>query len=214
MLQNIHSSRAVLAGIVFCVLIVGGSLIYSWYIRRTTVTAPTPSDALLHQRENQNEARTTADTIDPNPVDFEQPETLLESEYIQTNADDPGALPSNDAAPGGGNSAHFTADQNPVPPEVIEDSERDLEWIRADREWVEKYRALEAERDKLRQEGKALRPPATPESIQRALRMSDDKKESHIAALKALMKKSKDLEGRIKRLQEEKPIRPTPTHTH
>ena len=61
MLQNIHSSRAVLAGIVFCVLIVGGSLIYSWYIRRTTVTAPTPSDALLHQRENQNEARTTAD---------------------------------------------------------------------------------------------------------------------------------------------------------
>ena len=52
MLRDFLSNRVVLAALGFCVLIVGGSLFYGWYIRRTTDAKLASSDALLQQREN------------------------------------------------------------------------------------------------------------------------------------------------------------------
>lgn len=100
MLQNMLSNRAVLASLVFCVLIVGGSLFYNWHIRRTTDAELAESAALLQQRENKNETRPTQNTIDTSTVDFKHAETLLETNEAQTTeTDDTGALPSDDAAP-------------------------------------------------------------------------------------------------------------------
>lgn len=100
MLQNMLSSRAVLASLVFCVLIVGSSLFYSWHIRRTTDAELAQSEALLQQRENKNETRPTQDPVDTSTVDFEHAETLLETNEARImETDDTRALPSDDAAP-------------------------------------------------------------------------------------------------------------------
>jgi hypothetical protein len=55
MLRDLLSNRVVLAALGFCVLIVGGSLFYGWYIRRTTDAELALSDALLQQRKNKDE---------------------------------------------------------------------------------------------------------------------------------------------------------------
>lgn len=96
MLNHILSSRVVLTAFVFCMLIVSGSLFYSWHIRRTTDAELALSDALLQHRKNQNETRTTTDTIDTSRVNFEQTEGPLKTENTQTIVDDTAALPSED----------------------------------------------------------------------------------------------------------------------
>ena len=106
------------------------------------------------------------------------------------------------------------ADDNPVPRAVIEDSRRDLEWIRADREYQAKYRALEAEQDKLWAEREAHRPEPTPENIDRILNMSKEEKEAFAAEVRAWLEKSADLQKRMEALRKEKPIRPVGTYTH
>ena len=100
MLRDFLSNRVVLAALGFCVLIVGGSLFYGWYIRRTTDAKLALSDALLQQRENKDETRTAADTVDTSRVGFEQAETSLETEDAQPmETDDTAALPSDATAP-------------------------------------------------------------------------------------------------------------------
>lgn len=97
MLQHMLSSRVVLAALVFCVLIVGGSLFYSWHIRRTTDAELTPSEALLQQHENRT--RATQGTVDTSTVDFEHVETSLETDDAQMmETDETDALPSDNAA--------------------------------------------------------------------------------------------------------------------
>lgn len=100
MLQNMLSSRAVLASLVFCVLIVSGSLFYNWHIRHTTDAELAQSKALLQQRENQNEARTAQDPVDTSTVDFEHAETLFETDAPQMmETGDTVVLPRDDTAP-------------------------------------------------------------------------------------------------------------------
>ena len=216
MLKPLFTHRLFQAGVIFFFLMAVGGTIYLARVKRQAVST------LERTRETVMQARQKSEH---QPNDSGVP--LIESEGSQTDeslgitkapmhpqADALDVPHSQTVAPAGDPHAQLTSNHNPVPREVIEDSERDLEWIRADEVYQEKYRSLEAERDKLRQEGESLRPPPTAESIQRQLRMGEKEKEAHIAQLKAWLKKSKDLEERMKRLRQEKPIRPTPTHTH
>ena len=83
MFRDILSSRAIVIGVVFFVVVVGSSLLYSWHVRRTTDAEFASSDAVLEQRENSNETCPAADTVDTSTVDFEQEETLLETKDTQ-----------------------------------------------------------------------------------------------------------------------------------
>lgn len=66
MLYNILSIRVIQIGIAFFVLVVGGSLLYSWHIHHTTNAELAETQQLLKHRESQNAARTA-------PVDFATP---------------------------------------------------------------------------------------------------------------------------------------------
>ena len=84
------SSRLILAGLVFFVLIVGGSLLYSWHVHRTT-------DAEIAETQRQvqplkNETHTTTDTVDTSAVDFQHAQTPLENDGAQIS-DDTGDTP-------------------------------------------------------------------------------------------------------------------------
>lgn len=107
------------------------------------------------------------------------------------------------------NPAQNASDSNPVPPEVIEDNKRDLEWYRALKKWEEKDDALNAEWYELSREYDSISVDA-----KEFLRMGDKEKAAHIVELDAWEAKSKALAERREALKKEKPIRPTPTHTH
>lgn len=57
-LRDLLSSRAILAGFVFFVLIVGGTQLYSWYVLRTSTTDLEPTKQTPQVPENKNEMRT------------------------------------------------------------------------------------------------------------------------------------------------------------
>lgn len=66
MLYDILSMRAIRVGIAFFFLVVGGSLLYSWYVHHTTNAELAETQQLLKHREDQNAARTA-------PIDFTPP---------------------------------------------------------------------------------------------------------------------------------------------
>ena len=98
MFDDFLSNRWIQGGIVFFVLCVGGSLLYSVHVRHTTVAELAQSDLLLQQRETQDKTRATADAVDTSRVNFEQAEIPLENQYAPPIVDDTVALPSDDAA--------------------------------------------------------------------------------------------------------------------
>ena len=106
------------------------------------------------------------------------------------------------------NPTQTSSDSNPVPPEVIEDSKQDLEWHRAFNSWDAKYEALYAERRELSQELQTL-VSFTSEDIKRS-----GGNDAYFAKLDAWEKRLEVWEKKKKKLIQEKPIRPTPTHTH
>ncbi len=106
------------------------------------------------------------------------------------------------------NPVQTSSDSNPVPPEVIADSRRDLEWHRAFNSWDAKYEALYAERRKLSQELQTL-VSFTSEDIKRS-----GGNDAYFAKLDAWEKRLEVWETKKKKLIQEKPSRPTPTHTH
>lgn len=57
MFRVILSSRSIITGLVFFVLIVGGSLLYSWHVRRASESDMERHDRFLQGREKQNETR-------------------------------------------------------------------------------------------------------------------------------------------------------------
>ena len=93
----LSGSRAIFIGVVFFVLVVGGSLLYSWHVHRTT-----DAEVAETQRKVQpldKAARTAQDTVDTSAADFEHAGTDLETDDAQAMSDDTGAAPSDDAAP-------------------------------------------------------------------------------------------------------------------
>lgn len=67
MFRNLLSSRAILAGLVFFVLCVVGSLLYSWHVQRTTKTELAETYGEL-DTENRNQTHLAADTEDKQTV--------------------------------------------------------------------------------------------------------------------------------------------------
>lgn len=86
MFRDLLSSRLLQVGLVFCVVVVGGSMLYSWQTRRTTVAEFPQRDVALH------ETRSEQNTVDTSTVDFEKTETPLKVDDLQT-ADDTDASP-------------------------------------------------------------------------------------------------------------------------
>ncbi len=62
MFRSLLSSRLIQAGLAFFVLVVGGSLLYSWHDKRTTEKELAPHDRFLQGLEKPNE-RTPAETV-------------------------------------------------------------------------------------------------------------------------------------------------------
>ena len=93
MLYNILSIRAIQIGVAFFLLVVGGSLLYSWYIHHTTNAELAETQQLLKHREDQNAVRT--DPIgfttpgDPitTPEEADAPQTMAEARAIEAPED-------------------------------------------------------------------------------------------------------------------------------
>ena len=86
MFRALLSSRLIQVGLVFFVVVVSGSLLYSWQIRRTTVAEFTRTDIVPPK------TRFEQDIVDTSTVDFEQSETPLEVDDSQMS-DDTGVSP-------------------------------------------------------------------------------------------------------------------------
>ena len=81
MFRDLLSSRLIQVGLVFFVVVVGGSLLYSWQTRRTTIAEFAWTDVVPH------ETRSEQDTVDTSTVDFEQAGTPLETDDSQMSDD-------------------------------------------------------------------------------------------------------------------------------
>ena len=91
MFRGLLSSRLIQVGLVFFVVVVSGSLLYSWQTRRATVAEFTRADVAPH------ETRSEQDTVDTSTVDFEQTGTPLETDDSQMS-DDTDVSPINEAS--------------------------------------------------------------------------------------------------------------------
>ena len=80
-------SRAIFIGVVFFVLVVGGSLLYSWQVHRTTDAEVAATQRKVQPLKNNKAARTAQDTVDTSTVDFEHAETPLETGDTQMSED-------------------------------------------------------------------------------------------------------------------------------
>ena len=86
MFRGLLSSRLIQVGLIFFILVVSGSLLYSWQTRRATVAEFTRADVVPH------ETRSEQDTVNTSTVDFEQTEMPLEVDDSQI-VDDSEASP-------------------------------------------------------------------------------------------------------------------------
>ena len=88
----LSGSRAIFIGIVFFVLVVGGSLLYSWHVHRTTDAELAETQRKVQPLESKNETHTAAGTVNTSTTDFEQVGTDLETDDLQVS-DDTGMSP-------------------------------------------------------------------------------------------------------------------------
>ena len=96
MFRDIFSgSRAIFVGLVFFVLVVGGSLLYRWHVHRTTDAEVAETQRKVQPLKNDEAARTAQDTVDISTVDFEHAETPLETDDAQAVSNDTN-VPSTD----------------------------------------------------------------------------------------------------------------------
>lgn len=79
----LSGSRAIFIGLVFFVLVVGGSLLYSWHVHRTTDAKVAETQRKVQPLENKNEMPTAADTVDTSTVDVDLAETAPETDDFQ-----------------------------------------------------------------------------------------------------------------------------------
>ena len=79
----LSGSRAIFIGLVFFVLVVGASLLYSWHVHRTTDAELAETQRKVQPLENKNETLTAANTVDTSRVDFGQAGTDLETDDAQ-----------------------------------------------------------------------------------------------------------------------------------
>ena len=89
LLNFLSDSRTLLVGLVLFLLVVGGSLLYSWHFRRTTEAEMEETFRTLQLLKDDTAARTATDTVDTSPVDFGGAETTLETNETQPVSNDP-----------------------------------------------------------------------------------------------------------------------------
>ena len=81
MYRDLLSSRVIIIGIVFFIVVVGSSSLYSWHVRRTTKVELVQTKRAGQTLENETRVAPTS------PVAFETPgetETLLETDNMET----------------------------------------------------------------------------------------------------------------------------------
>ena len=182
---------------------------------------PNPKGSVtVRQPTNTPESPTAGNKNDQAiPVDSVPSETIAENARVwhehgdthaHSHADTPDIVSPPTDAPGHKNTAQTTSQPNPVPPEVIEDSKRDLEWYRVLKKWEEEYWALDTERTELDKEFDEL----TSVGLEGIQHMGNKEKAAYIAKLNAWQKRSEALNKKEVTLKKEKPVRPIPTHTH
>ena len=94
MFRDIFSgSRLILAGLVFFVLVVGGSLLYSRHARRTNEIEVARTEQPAQPPENRKEIHTQQDTVDTSTLDFEHAQTPREVSANTQIPDDSEVLP-------------------------------------------------------------------------------------------------------------------------
>ena len=88
-------SRAIQTGLVFFVVVVGGSLLYSWHVHRTTDAELTETRRKVQPLENKNETRPLLDVNVPTETKpLEASENPVETEVPATTSEDTEALPN------------------------------------------------------------------------------------------------------------------------
>ena len=93
MFGDLLSSRMIQAGLVFFLLVVGGSLLYSWHVHRTTdAEFPRPDAVQVNDRE------AARDTREIRSGDFEQAAPELDAEDTPTVSDDTAVPSTNETA--------------------------------------------------------------------------------------------------------------------
>ena len=116
----LSGSRAILVGLVFFVLVVGGSLLYSWHVHRTTDAEVAETQRKVQPLENKNETLTAANTVDTSRVDFGQAGTDLETDDAQMS-NDTGVSPIDETSEGLDLSDAFLPDGGVSEEEIAED---------------------------------------------------------------------------------------------
>lgn len=87
MFRDLLSSRAIQVGLAFFVLVVGGSLLYSWHVQRTTAAEFALSNRAVQTLPEKNEAHTVQGTVETSPVKVELAEIPLETDGVQISDD-------------------------------------------------------------------------------------------------------------------------------
>ena len=87
MFPDLLSSRWFQGGFAFFVLIVGGSLLYSWHVHRTTDAELAETQRKVQSLKNKNDTRTTVDTTNTSTVDFKRAGTDPETDDSQMSDD-------------------------------------------------------------------------------------------------------------------------------
>lgn len=101
MFRNILSSRGFIAGFVFFVVIVIGTQLYSWHVRRTTQSELARTEQGVRQLQHKNETRTAQDI--GNPIDIgesEQPGQPRQEDILPFENDTPHVFPVDDVSEG------------------------------------------------------------------------------------------------------------------
>lgn len=88
MFRDILSSRGIIFGLVFFVLIVGAAQWYSWQVRRSSPIEMARTNRFLQQFENKKETRTTQDATvqtDGKPLQSMETSWEIDDTDIQTS---------------------------------------------------------------------------------------------------------------------------------
>ncbi len=97
MFRDLLSSRAMHVGLVFFVLIVGGTQLYSWHVRRTSQEALERTKRIVQQLENKKETRTAQDVgVSTDTETLEPSEVPIISDEMPTMSEETDAFLTDD----------------------------------------------------------------------------------------------------------------------
>lgn len=100
MFRDILSSRAIQVGIAFFVLVVGGSLLYSWHADRNDQEKLARTDQFLQQLKDKKETHTAQGTAVPTDTEtLKSAETSMETDNTRMRSEETDVLPKEELDP-------------------------------------------------------------------------------------------------------------------